>query len=346
MRGLQQRSVYVRTAARRVAGSVILALTLGHAATANDFSGASQSAPAFPNYLSDAGQVETPSPPDSVAAAAAPAAAPAGTAAPQPGIGGILLAPDWDWQGLPSGLIYHSYLAGVKEPRMASQWVIEKNHEEYWETELGGRVGVVRYGTDDAQHPQGWELDMEGAAFPRLNLQESESLTSVDFRFGLPLTYGYGNYQMKFGYYHICSHLGDQFMLQNPTFERVHYVRNALVWGHSYNWTDDIRLYAEAGWAFECSGGAKPWELQFGAEYSPAQPTYTWRPRPFVAINTDLRQEVNFSGNFVLETGYQWRGEANHLFRAGLQYFTGKSDQYQFFNQYEEKIGLGLWYDF
>ena len=37
---------------------------------------------------------------------------------------------------------------------------------------------------------------------------------------------------------------------------------------------------------------------------------------------------------------------ANHLFRAGVQYFSGKSDQYQFFKQYEEKIGLGLWYDF
>ena len=59
-----------------------------------------------------------------------------------------------------------------------------------------------------------------------------------------------------------------------------------------------------------------------------------------------MRQEVDFGGNICVETGWQWRSAANHLFRAGLQYFSGKSDQYEFFKQYEEKIGLGLWYDF
>jgi hypothetical protein len=266
-----------------------------------------------------------------------------------PAQGGPLQPPvdrqPWTWQVLPEGLIYHSYLAGVKEPRMASQWVLEKNRNANWETELGCRVGVVRYGTDDSRHPQGWEFDLEGAAFPRLNLHEQEDVTSVDYRFGAPLTFGYGNYQMKLGYFHICSHLGDEFMLRNPTVERVNYVRNGLAWGHSYNWTDAVRLYAESAWAFEYSGGAKPWEFQFGIEYSPEQPTGC-RPKPFVAVNTDLRQEVNFGGNLVIETGYQWRGETNHVLRAGLQYFTGKSDQYEFFNQYEEKFGLGLWYDF
>jgi hypothetical protein len=67
---------------------------------------------------------------------------------------------------------------------------------------------------------------------------------------------------------------------------------------------------------------------------------------PFVAVNGHLREELNYSGNLVVQTGYQWRGETNHLFRAGLHYYTGKSDQYEFFRQYEDKVGLGLWYDF
>ncbi len=252
--------------------------------------------------------------------------------------------PTWTWQVLPSSLIYHPYLAGVKEPRLASQWVYDTHGGWTWDTELGARVGILRYGSDDIEHPQGWQLDLEGAAFPRLDLEHGEDVVSTDYRVGIPLTYGWDRYQVKFGYIHICSHLGDEYMLMNPTVVRINYVRNGFLLGNSYNVTQKLRAYAEAAWAFECDGGAKPWEFQFGVEYSPAPAGL--HPQPFFAVNADLRQEVDFGGNLCVETGYQWRSTANHLFRAGVQYFTGKSDQYEFFNQYEEKIGLGLWYDF
>jgi hypothetical protein len=251
----------------------------------------------------------------------------------------------WTWQVLPSGIIYHSYLAGAKEPRFASQWVYDRNQGALWDVTLGARVGMLRYGTDSALRPEGFQIDMEGAAFPRLDMEQGEDVKSVDFRFGVPLTYGIGPYQTKLAYYHICSHLGDEYLLKNSDAERINYVRNAFAWGNSYYWTENIRLYAEAAWAFTVDGGARPWEFQFGAEYSPAKPTGK-RPVPFVAVNSHLREDVNYGGNVVVQTGYQWRGETNHLFRAGMHYYAGKSDQYEFFRQYEDKIGLGLWYDF
>ena len=67
---------------------------------------------------------------------------------------------------------------------------------------------------------------------------------------------------------------------------------------------------------------------------------------PFFAVNAHLRQEVAFGGNLTVQTGYLWRGATGHLFRLGLQYFTGKSDQFEFFDQYEDKLGLGIWYDY
>ena len=251
----------------------------------------------------------------------------------------------WTWQTLPNGLIYHSYLAGTKEPRLAAEWVHDKHQGYIWDSTLGGRVGIFRYGTEDSRRPDGWQLDLEGAAFPRMNMDESLDLMATDYRIGLPLTYGAGAYQAKFAAYHLCSHLGDELMQRHPDIERINYSRNTLVWGNSYFWTEDIRLYAETGWAFYADGGSKPWEFQFGIDYSPARPTGR-RPVPFVAINGNLREDVGFGGNLTVQTGYQWRGESNHLFRAGMHYYTGKSDQYEFFRNYEDKIGLGLWYDF
>jgi hypothetical protein len=193
---------------------------------------------------------------------------------------------------------------------------------------------------------QGFQLDVEGAAMLRQDPEQSFDLDSVDFRAGIPLTFGIGRYQTKFAYYHLSSHIGDEFLLKNPTFDRINYTRNELVWGHSYFLTDELRMYFEIGWAFNADAGAKPWELQFGAEYAPAAPTGS-QGAPFAAINGHLRQDLNYSGNVTIEAGWAWRGHVGGpLMRVGLFYYNGASPQYETYTQFEQQIGVGLWYDF
>jgi hypothetical protein len=254
----------------------------------------------------------------------------------------------FSWQLLPTGLIYRSYLAGVKESRFAGAMNYSDDRTGWLlDVTLGGRVGIVRFGTEDNLRPDGWQLDIEGAAFPRIDLeQESWDLESADFRFGVPLTYGYGPYQMKIAYYHLSSHAGDELLLNNPGLTRINYSRDAIVWGHSYYVTDAFRVYGEAGWAYQADGGSEPWELQYGFEYSPAWPTGMYGA-PFFAANGHLREEVDFGGNAVVQAGVQWRGRtSSRLLRAGVQYFNGHTAQYQFFRRSEELIGLALWYDY
>ena len=78
----------------------------------------------------------------------------------------------------------------------------------------------------------------------------------------------------------------------------------------------------------------------------PALPT-TLCPAPFAAFNCHLREEVGFGGNVVLQAGWQWRGaNGGHLLRTGMEYFNGKSPQFEFFDESEQRLGVGLWYDF
>src|SRR4051812_37189413 len=51
---------------------------------------------------------------------------------PPPDYGG-----QWTSQFLPDGLIYHSYLAGVKEPRFGSTWSSENDFGAMWDVALG-----------------------------------------------------------------------------------------------------------------------------------------------------------------------------------------------------------------
>jgi len=252
----------------------------------------------------------------------------------------------WVWQLLPQGVIYHSYLAGPREPRMASVWQNQTGNGWLWDFTIGGRIGLLRYGTPRGFRPDGFEIDIEGAAFPQLVLNYDRDLQAVDFRGGVPLTYGLGPFQAKFAFYHLSSHIGDEFFIKNPTFNRINFSRDVLVLGTGYFLTDAIRVYGEAGWAFYTDGGTEPWEFQFGAEYSPINAP-TWRGSPFAAINAHLRQEVNFGGSLVVQVGWQWLQVANGTrLRTGFQYFNGKNEQYQFYYNSIQQFGVGVWYDF
>jgi len=252
----------------------------------------------------------------------------------------------WCWQILPDGLIYHSYWAGAHEPRISLVLFGERDGRSLWDGTLGGRVGLLRYGTTNAIFPQGWQLDVEAAAMVRLTLDEIRDLESADYRVGIPLTYGIDQWQFKFAMYHLSSHLGDEFAIANPGSldERINYVRDALVLGASYYPHPAWRLYSEAGYSVNVDGGAEPWEFQFGTELARPGPTGP-HGTPFLAVNAHLREEHNFGGDITTQAGWLWRGESGQVMRLGAHYFNGKSSQYQTFDDSEEQIGFGMWYD-
>jgi hypothetical protein len=251
----------------------------------------------------------------------------------------------WSWQLLPEGIIYRAYLASRKESRMSTYIVDDKAEGPIWDTVLGGRVGLLRYGDHNAFHPEGFQIDLEGSGQPRLDPDENNDLVSADFRVGVPFTYRQGRFEHKLAYYHLSSHVGDEYLVRNPGFERVNYSRDVLEWGLAYRPALDWRIYGQAGWAFH-SDIAEPWEFQFGVDYAPGAPT-GFRGAPFAAFNVHLREEVDFGGNFVFETGWAWRGSGTgKLLRIGLEYYNGKSPQFEFFDQNEQQIGGAIWLDF
>ena len=207
---------------------------------------------------------------------------------------------------------------------------------------------MLRYGDSDPLHPQGWQLDVYGAAIVRMDAEHHQDLNSADYVFGFPITYGVDNWQFKFGYAHLSSHLGDEFAIRNPGAldDRVNYVRDGLVFGTSWFPVPALRLYGEFDLGLPHPAAApNRSEFQFGNELSHPGPTGL-HGSPFLALNGRMRQEINYGGDLTAETGWLWRGDTGEVFRIGAHYYNGKSSQSQFFNTCEEQIGMGLWYDF
>ena len=253
----------------------------------------------------------------------------------------------WAWHLLPNDLLYRSYLAGPREPRVAGHVLFDDNSDQWvWDSTVGARVGLLRLGTHNSIPAEGFQIDLEAAVFSRLDIDNNYDLLSADYRVGIPLTYRTGKWAYKFGLYHLRSHLVDEFIVRNPNFNREEYRRESLVLGASYHPKIAWRAYGEIGYAFDIDGAAEPWELQFGFEYSPVFPCDE-SGTPFLAANAHLREEVDFGGGVNLEAGWQWRNaQSGRLLRLLLRYFNGKSAHRSFFNEHEELVGLGLSYDF
>ncbi|MFA8018614.1 DUF1207 domain-containing protein [Bremerella cremea] len=254
----------------------------------------------------------------------------------------------YEWTMLPKGMVYKSYLAGPKESRLAAH--LMKITDDNWMLDgtLGGRFGVMRYGRDSTFLSDGIQWDVEGAAQVRLDIPEDVDVRSVDFRAGTQLTWSYASnprHRSRFGYYHLSSHLGDEFLLKNPTYPRLNYAHDVIIFGHSYYFTSRLRVYGEVGWAFY-NLESDPWEFQFGIEWAPNEKTGFWG-EPFLAIGTHLREEVNYGGSFVVQTGWAWVGDIpGRTLRIGLHYHNGDSTQNSFYDNWEQQIGFGIWYDF
>ena len=110
------------------------------------------------------------------------------------------------------------YLGNEKASRFRGFWNYEKDEGWIWDITLGGRVWLSTLRQLGPSRPEGFEVEIEGAGIPRIDLQEENDLVSADFRFGIPVIYGTESYQVKLAYYHLSSHLGDEFLLKHPGF--------------------------------------------------------------------------------------------------------------------------------
>ncbi|MFG0263343.1 MAG: DUF1207 domain-containing protein [Novipirellula sp. JB048] len=161
------------------------------------------------------------------------------------------------WTVLPDGLLYKSYLAGPHEPRHAMVIFSDTHGGMFWDATLGGRVGFLRHGTFGTRDPQGWQWDFEGAVMVRLDMLNSEDVESMDFRFGTLITRADGPWSSKVGYFHISSHVGDEYMERHPWFERINYVTESMIAGLSYQAAEPLRLYGEFVYSVKAGGGGE-----------------------------------------------------------------------------------------
>jgi hypothetical protein len=113
------------------------------------------------------------------------------------------------------------------------------------------------------------QIELEGAVWAIFDpLHDSSPLINADYYVGFPLTYARDRWSFRLRGYHVSSHIGDEFLLNHPDFDRRNASAEFVDFFASYELTDEIRVYAGLGYIvqqddefkcsrFFCAGGSE-----------------------------------------------------------------------------------------
>jgi hypothetical protein len=104
---------------------------------------------------------------------------------------------------------------------------------------------------------------------PHPDLAGGTELVNTDFYCGIPLTYALNQWSFRLRVFHISSHLGDEFLINHPGFDRVNPSIEVGDFAVSYQLTEAIRLYVQPGVIFHSDASfpeKPPLYIQYGTE--------------------------------------------------------------------------------
>ena len=161
------------------------------------------------------------------------------------------------------------------------------------------------------------------------------------------LTYGIGEWQFKFGYSHLSSHLGDEFAIANRAAWPIASITSAT------RWCWGVVLPGARNAAVRRNGvrvqrrwrrravGIPVWHGAFAIRVRRASVARrSWR-----SMVTCAKKTISAATSRPKPAGCGAE-RSGQVMRIGAHYFNGKSSQYQTFDKFEQQVGVGLWYDF
>ncbi|MBN2479725.1 MAG: DUF1207 domain-containing protein [Parachlamydiales bacterium] len=188
---------------------------------------------------------------------------------------------------------------------------------------------------------------------PKPNIAGGTAQFNTDYTLSIPVVYAFNKWAWRFRVYHISSHLGDEFLVNHPGFDRKNPSFEAFDVFFSYQAIDAIRLYAGAGLILHSDHTfpMKHYYFEYGGEarflgtkiyYHRLYGTF------FTAVyfrNWQLN-DLNLDGTYLL--GYEWsklQGVGRKI-RLFAEYHHGYSPDGQFMNKRTTYWGIRFAYGF
>ncbi len=249
-----------------------------------------------------------------------------------------------DMYALPEQVLFAPLIADPRQPRFSLSYQRYKISAQKFaaaSVAFGEYFGLA---ADFLGLPGNSQIGLQGAVFALFNLNTpSSDLINADYWIGIPVTYRKGPWSFLARIYHQSSHLGDEFILDNPAVTRVNLSYEDAVMLVSYEW-EKLRIYGGGGYIIHSEPDLARTHLQAGIEF--IQP-HAVRGLDFItALDVQSSQELDWENSYSYQAGFQFKNRGNRRVRLMFEYFDGHSPNGQFFRERLRYNGIGLYFRF
>lgn len=248
---------------------------------------------------------------------------------------------------LPGKTLFDPLLADPRWPDTSATYRAYQNETRFdhaGATNFGGSLSIYRF---DGPGNRGLsEVGLQAAVFGLFDLDaESHDLINADYFVALDYAYRIEKLSLLGRVLHQSSHVGDEFLLDHPGFQRINLTYEQINLLASYDLTKSWRVYGGGGWLFDTEpDNLDPWSIHYGVEYK-ADWLIANHIRPVAGVDFQQLAYQDWNLNLMVRAGVQFEGSggprANRLLLL-LEYYTGHNPDGQFYTGNTQWWGLGL----
>lgn len=195
-------------------------------------------------------------------------------------------------------------------------------------------------------HNQPWQLVLLAGFHGQFDNEHAQDNIGWDGIYGFHLAVR-TNQQLawRIGIKHISAHIGDE-LIERTGHLRIGYTRQEIRAGLAWSPQETTTFYTEAGYAYDLRNEVlqKPWRVQLGTQYQSPEKFWKERLNWYSAMDLSAYEENKWDINTTLQFGFIAKS-GPHSWRLGLEFYNGRSQLGEFFQDRERYLSLGLWFD-
>ncbi|MEZ5315635.1 MAG: DUF1207 domain-containing protein [Chlamydiales bacterium] len=227
---------------------------------------------------------------------------------------------------------------------------------------IGKHVGAASFGGDfiiirlkDILYWHGdMDLGIQAGIFSVFDLDHIEAcMVNTDFFASLLATYAFDRWSFRLRWWHISSHLGDEYLLSNPGFDRCNLSDEGVDFFASYQFGYAVRVYGGMGYIYsrDQEFPEEPLYFEGGAEiriFSGKDRFNRLYIQPFLAMNFRTWEEHDYDIDQTYALGVEWSKlqGVGQKFRVWMEYHNGFSKEGQFVKERADYLALKINYGF
>ncbi len=221
---------------------------------------------------------------------------------------------------------------------------------------VGKHVGAVIFGDDfifyrwlDVWRWHGdMDIGLQAGVFSVFDLDHPKAgLVNSDFFVAFMPTYAVNKWSWRFRFWHLSSHIGDEFLISSPGFDRRNLSDNGIDLFASYQLNTAIRLYLGVGdiiWR-DREFFTQPFYFEWGTEirvFGMRDCFNRLYVQPFFAMNFLSWEEHSFDIDQTYALGVEWSKlqYVGRKFRIFLEFHNGYSEEGQFVCQRSNYLAI------